>query len=207
VASSPQETAGAGPEGADTLPERVRLGDAAAEAELVARFRPGLVVMLRFRTRDHGVAEELANDTLMAVLEALRAGTLREQERLGGFVHGTARNLMNNYFRRKSAGPALEPLDPHIERLPAAAPEDREWQERRALVLSVIDELEGQDRRVLSLTLVEDLKPGEIAVRIGASAEAVRMRKSRALRLVAERVGVLLRKSPSEPRKGGMRGA
>lgn len=193
--------------GAATLPERVRLGEAAAEAELVTAFRPGLVVMLYLRTRDRGLAEELAHDVLLAVLEALRAGKLREAERLGGFVHGTARNLMNNHFRRKSAAPTLEPLDAHIERLPTAPAEDREVHERRAVVRRAIEELEGQDRSVLSLTLVEGLKPGEIAARLGVSPEAVRMRKSRALRRVTERVGALLRTPGAGPLKDGGRRA
>lgn len=201
MTTSPEGAAGSA-SNADLLPERVRLGDATAEAELATRFRPGLLVMLHFRTRDRGVAEELTHDALMAVLEALRAGKLREPERLGAFVHGTARNLMNNHFRRQGAAPRLEPLDAHVERLPAPA-DDRDGRERRALVRRAIDELEGQDRRVLTLTLVEDLKPSEIASRLGLSPEAVRMRKSRALRRLAERVGVLLRKPEPGPLKSG----
>lgn len=179
------------------------MGDPAAEDQLAARFRPGLVVMLRFRTRDPEAAQELANDTLMAVIQALRAGKLREQEHLAAFVHGTARNLMNNHFRRRTATPKVEALDAHAGRLAAA--DDRDQQERRALVRRAVDELEGLDRRVLALTLSEDLKPGEIAARVGLSAEAVRMRKSRALRRVTERVGEWLRKPSAEPLKSSGR--
>jgi RNA polymerase sigma-70 factor (ECF subfamily) len=204
VTAPPEETAGPWLAGAASLSECVRLGDAAAEDHLAARFRPGLVVMLRFRTRDPEVAQELANDTLMAVIEALRAGKLREPDHLAAFVHGTARNLMNNHFRRQSATPKLEALEAHAARLPAA--DDRDQQERRGLVRRAIDELEGLDRRVLALTLIEDLKPGEIAARVGLSAEAVRMRKSRALRRVTERVGEWLRKPSAEPLKSSGRG-
>jgi DNA-directed RNA polymerase specialized sigma24 family protein len=59
---------------------------------------------------------------------------------------------------------------------------------------------------VLTLTLVEDLKPGEIAAQVGLSAEAVRMRKSRALRRVTELVGQWLRKPSAEPLKSIGRG-
>jgi DNA-directed RNA polymerase specialized sigma24 family protein len=61
------------------------------------------------------------------------------------------------------------------------------------VVRRAIDQLEELDRRVLSLTLLEGLKPGEIALRIRLSPEVVRMRKSRALRRVAERVQEWLR--------------
>jgi RNA polymerase sigma factor (sigma-70 family) len=173
------------------LAARVGRGEPEAESELVARFRPGLLTMLRFRTRDPDTAQELASDTLMAAVAALRSGKLRESERLAGFIHGIARNLLNNFFRRKAAAPPLEPLDDHSDQL--QAPDESEAEERRAVVRRAIDQLEELDRRVLSLTLLEGLKPGEIALRIRLSPEVVRMRKSRALRRVAERVQEWLR--------------
>src|SRR5262249_25097606 len=180
-----------GPRDDALLAARVGRGDPVAESELVARFRPGLLAMLRFRTRDPEVAQELANDTLMAAVGALRSGKLRESERLAGFVHGIARNLLNHFFRRRASVPPLEPLEDHARLL--QAPDDREVRERRAVVRQAIDQLEDVDRLVLALTLLEGLKPGEIALRIRLSPEAVRMRKSRALKRVAERVQEWLR--------------
>jgi RNA polymerase sigma-70 factor (ECF subfamily) len=49
--------------------------------------------------------------------------------------------------------------------------------------------LSAADRQVLTLTLVDGLKPGEIAVQIGATAEVVRTRKSRALKRILEILG------------------
>jgi RNA polymerase sigma-70 factor (ECF subfamily) len=181
-----------GPDADARLAARLGRAEPEAEAELVARFRPGLVALFRVRTRDPEAAEELANDTLMAVFGAVRAGKLRENERLAGYVHGVARNLLNNFYRRRSSLPPSEPIEDHAARLPAA--DDAPGRERRAVVERAVAELEPVDRQVLSFILGEGLTAAEIALRLGVSPEAVRMRKSRALRRVTERIREWLRK-------------
>ncbi len=49
--------------------------------------------------------------------------------------------------------------------------------------------LSPTDRQVLLLTLVEGLKPGQIAMKIGVSADVARTRKSRALKRILEILG------------------
>jgi RNA polymerase sigma-70 factor (ECF subfamily) len=129
----------------------------------------------------------------MAVLVELRAGRLREPERLAAFVHGVARNIINNAQRRDRERPPVVPLDPDV--LIELPPDDDE-REKRALAERAIATLSDADRKVLSLTLVENLKPGEIAARLGIGVEAVRARKSRALRKVTEEIQRLLRLPP-----------
>jgi RNA polymerase sigma-70 factor (ECF subfamily) len=173
------------------LAGRVARGDADAERELVDRFRPGLVTLLRFRTRDPEAAQELAHDVLMSVLGALRADKVREVDRLAAFVHGTARNLLNNHFRRQSGRPRTEPIEDHEQKL--AARDEAPARERQAVVRRALAELEPLDRQVLSFVMNEGLAAAEIGARVGLSPEAVRMRKSRALKKVSERVREWLR--------------
>jgi DNA-directed RNA polymerase specialized sigma24 family protein len=87
------------------LVERIAAGEPAAEAELAERFDRRVRAMMAVRTRDRDAAQDLAQETLIAVLGALRQGQLREAERLPAFVHGTARNVLNNYFRRRQQQP------------------------------------------------------------------------------------------------------
>jgi RNA polymerase sigma-70 factor, ECF subfamily len=178
------------------LAARVQAGEPGAEDELVRQFRPGLVAVMRARTRDPQLAPELAHDTLMAVIAALREGKLREEERLAGFVHGVARNILASHFRRRAGEPATVELDPD---LPLPQPRDAEERERRELALRAIDELGPLDRQVLELSLLHGLRPGEIARRLDLSPEAVRMRKMRAVRRAAELVGDWLRSHPKAP--------
>jgi RNA polymerase sigma-70 factor, ECF subfamily len=168
------------------LVERIAAGDPAADAELAGRFHPRLVVMLAVRTRDREAGRDLAQETMIAVLGALRKNQLREPERLAGFVHGIARNILNNYFRQRQAQPPAVELTPESASFVPA--DDLERGERERALRQGLGQLDADDRAVLTMTLVDDLKPGEIARRLGLTPEVVRTRKSRALKRLTEHV-------------------
>jgi RNA polymerase sigma-70 factor (ECF subfamily) len=172
------------------LVERIAAGDPEAEAELAERFDGRLRTMMAVRTRDRETARDLAQEALLAALGALRKGQLREPERLAGFVHGIGRNVVNNFFRQRQSRPAPVELTPEAA---SFVPVDEVESEERARALrDGLDRLDRDDRAVLVMTLVEDLKPGEIARRLGLSAEVVRTRKSRALKRLTEHVRAAL---------------
>jgi RNA polymerase sigma-70 factor (ECF subfamily) len=159
-------------------------GDVAAEAEMAEQFQRRVLVMMVVRTRDQEAARDLAQETLMAVLAALRKGQLREAEKLPAFVHGIARNLLNSFFRERGRRPAAIELSPEIASF--EPPDELEGAERSRALREGLDQLEPDDRKILLLTLVDGLKPREIARRLGLSAEVVRTRKSRALKRLVE---------------------
>jgi RNA polymerase sigma factor (sigma-70 family) len=167
-----------------SLADRIRQGDASAETELVHEFSHRIFVMGVVRTHDREAARELVQDALMAVIGALRKGQLQDADKLPAFVHGTARNLINNQLRSAGQTPPLESLpedlaeDNLVERL-----EDRE---RGMLVHQALERLEQEDRKILLMTLAEGCKPGEIAAKLGLSSEVVRTRKLRALKKVTD---------------------
>jgi len=179
------------------LAGRVAAGDRAAEEEFVLLYRPRVLCVLRARLRDWEAARELANDALMAALQALRAGRLKEAFRLSAFVAGIARNVANNHLRSRMRHPRPEPLD---DDLPGTDPvAEMEEAERHRLVCREIARLDDTDRAVLEMTLAQGLKPGEIATRLGLSSEVVRARKSRAIRKVIESVQPPSRTAGLEP--------
>jgi RNA polymerase sigma-70 factor (ECF subfamily) len=168
------------------LVERIAAGDPAADAELAHRFDQRIQVMMTVRTRDRETARDLAQESMIAALGALRKNQLREPERLAGFVYGIARNVLNNYFRRRRAQPpAVELTEESASFLPE---DDLESGERERALRQGLGQLEADDRAILVMTLVDDLKPGEIARRLGLSSEVVRTRKSRALKRLTEHV-------------------
>src|SRR4051812_4881978 len=87
----------------------IRSGDAAAEGRLVEVFYAAIQAMTRVRTRGKLDVEDVCQDVLMAVLSALRRGQLRDAERLGAFVAGVSRNVINNQLRSRASRP-VEPL-------------------------------------------------------------------------------------------------
>jgi hypothetical protein len=78
------------------LVDRIRQGDTLAEEAIVLRFDRRIRVLAVNRTRDREVARDLAQETLIQVLSALRGGQLRDAEKLGAFIFGIARNVINN---------------------------------------------------------------------------------------------------------------
>lgn len=138
---------------ATDLVRRIREGDPAAEAELVARFSEGLTFLLRRWTRDHTIAEDLFQETFRLALEKIRKGEVRDPERLAGFLRSLAKNLSIEHYRRGSRREVRE------EEIEAAAeltaPETGQLghllrQEKAALIRQVLEELGSErDRQVL----------------------------------------------------------
>ena len=166
--------------------ERIQAGDPTAEEELVNELRRRVFVVLLSRVGDPESARELTQDVLMAVLAAIRNNQLDNADRVAAFAHGVARNLANNHIRSRAHAPRLEELTDASSW--ADAEEEAVMAERRRIVRTAIGELEEIDRSVVTLSVVEGCSAPEVSARLGLSPDAVRARKSRALKRLAERL-------------------
>ena len=100
------------------LVQRIGLGDAAAEREFVRHFTRSVGAVLRRHVSDAELARDLAQDTLLSVLMALRGRQLRMPEMLASFVLQTARNMAANAQRkqvRQATRPDLDELASQID--------------------------------------------------------------------------------------------
>lgn len=86
---------------ASALVARIRAGDADAESELISRYRRGVHFLLRELAREPADAEDLEQETFRLAIEKVRAGELREPEKLVGFLRSLARNLFIGEQRRR----------------------------------------------------------------------------------------------------------
>ncbi|HKE96915.1 MAG TPA: sigma-70 family RNA polymerase sigma factor [Povalibacter sp.] len=68
--------------------------DAAAEAELCRRFAPRIRLYGLRHLRSDAAAADLIQDVLVMTLQKLRAGAVREPERLASFILGTCRQVV-----------------------------------------------------------------------------------------------------------------
>jgi RNA polymerase sigma factor (sigma-70 family) len=164
------------------LARRIEQGDRAAESELVRLYCDCVFAMALLRTHDREAARELMNDVMMAVITALRHGAVRNGRRLGGFVHGTAANIIKGYFRSRGRRPRTISLSPDLS--VEDPTDDYERLDRRVIALEALALLDERDRQILELSLVAGMKPGEIATRLQMSPALVRQRKCRALRAI-----------------------
>ena len=68
------------------LSRRIREGDVSAESELIRQFEPGLRVLLRRRTGgDHGLLQDLVQETLLVVIQRLRGAGIDDPTETGRF--------------------------------------------------------------------------------------------------------------------------
>ena len=137
-------------------------------------------------------AEDVAQDTLRRVFEAIRANRIDNMEALPGFVFQTARNLCMHWVRstarEKSAFARLERESVDSRGSPDALA-NLIFAERARAVKRAIDRLATDDRRLLAMIYYDDLGTDEIAARLGINASAVRVRKHRALQRLAVELG------------------
>jgi RNA polymerase sigma-70 factor (ECF subfamily) len=170
----------------EALAVRIQAREAAAEEEFVAMFQRRIRGFAMANAGDSALADELSQDVLWAVIRSLRDGKVQQPAQLPAFVWGTARNLLNDRLRTRSRE-KLTPLTDDME-MSRPAVEQEEFERQRA-AHQAIGTLEPHERGVLLLSLVDGLQADDIAAKIGITPDAVRQRKSRALRKLAELLG------------------
>lgn len=139
------------------------------------------------RLRDSAAAEDVAQDTLKTVLEALRAGRIRDRSAIAGFAFETARNHCmhrgRSHSRQERAFGQL-PNSPFSEAPDALTGLINE--ERRRAVNAALEQLDEDDRRLLLMTYVDGRDCESIVRELGISAGAIRVRRHRALKRLAD---------------------
>jgi RNA polymerase sigma factor (sigma-70 family) len=167
------------------LAARIQAGDLQAEDEFCNIYQRGVRLMATTRTRDREAARDLTQEVLVAAVGALRKGKLRDAEKLGAFVSGIARNLVNNYLRSKMRRPESE-----LESVPEPSADPVDGLELADMRRRIVQELKGcspTDQEILLLTLVEGHSLLEVAERLRLSYDAVRQRRSRVIREITKK--------------------
>jgi RNA polymerase sigma-70 factor (ECF subfamily) len=162
-------------------------GGREAEAELFRRMAPRVRLYGLRHLRDEPAADDLTQQVLIATLEALRAGRLREPEKLASFVLGTCRmmvlDLRRNAQRRErllaqfgmDLLPAVQPCTLQLDHeLPARCVQNLKERERTVVVMTFYDEQTGAD----------------VASFLGVSEANVRVIRHRAIHQLRECMGV-----------------
>lgn len=137
-------------------------------------------------------AEDIAQETLRRVVEALRAKRLEHPEALPAFVFQTARNVCQHWVRHTARERAAFT---RLERETASRLDEGDVlgalisEERTRTVRAALDRLSADDRELLTLLFYHDLDALDVSKRLGTTAAALRVRKHRALRRLAARLG------------------
>jgi len=149
-----------------------------AETELYRRLAPRVRLYGLRHLRDEQAAADLMQQVLMMTIEKLRAGQLRESERLASFVFGICRMVVLDLRRGGARRARL--LEQYGEDMPVAdaAIAPRLDHER---VARCFDQLSERERAVLLMTFYEEKGADEVAGLLGLSAGNVRVIRHRGL--------------------------
>jgi RNA polymerase sigma-70 factor (ECF subfamily) len=159
------------------LARRVTCRDGhAVEAELCARFAQRVRSYGRRHLRSEDAAAELVQRVLVVLLEKLRAGEVREPERIASFVLGSARvtalAMRRGHAREQLAdAPSELAISPGAERDILAS--DR--------VARCFDTLDDRERDTLVGTYFGEQSSEQIARALGVSCDNVRQIRRRAV--------------------------
>lgn len=158
----------------ETLVRQVAEGDAAALAVLYRRYGTRLFGFLQRYAGDRMLAEEILQDTLLAVWRS--AGGYAGRSSVRTWLFGIARRQAHN--RLRGHRPEQVPLDA-VADLADPSPGPAEWAVARAqsaAIAQAFDTLAGQHREVLALAFAGRLPHGEIAEILGVPVGTVKSR-------------------------------
>ncbi|MBL8385459.1 MAG: sigma-70 family RNA polymerase sigma factor [Burkholderiales bacterium] len=158
----------------------------AAEAELYRRLAPRVRLYGLKHLRDGQAAADLVQQVMLLTLESLRAGRLRDPERLVSFVFGACRmtvlELRRTGARRERL---LERYAGDVAQADAASAPRLD----QARVVGCLEQLAERDRTVLVMTFYDDAPARAVAAALRLSEGNVRVIRHRALARLRDCVG------------------
>lgn len=162
------------PEIAADLVARIGRGLREAEEAMARRYGPGLLYLLKRRTRDAELALDLRQDTLRVAIEKLRSSSLDEPAHLAAYLRGVALNLWIAH-QRKSVRRATTADSDAVEAAADVAEsgpfENVSRVQVRAAVGALLDELgTPRDREILTRVYLRDEDKDDVCAALGVDA-------------------------------------
>jgi RNA polymerase sigma factor (sigma-70 family) len=165
------------------------------EANLNARFRGPLRTFFARRTKDHALAQDLTQETLLRVIASGRLGQLEHPEK---YVFTVAANLLRDLKRLEARSRPLRfiPIDEALageleQQLVEDLSPERVLLNRDSLndVLRTLDELGERTRDIFVLFRLERMKQKDIAALYGIAQSTVEKHVMRATLYLTTRYG------------------
>ncbi len=160
--------------------EALRANDLRVQQHFATYFRDLLLIKLSRRVPNAEVANDLAQETFVRVLTALRADGLRSPGSLGAFVDSVCNNVLLEYYRQGKRSVELgesvaEPVDERD------TPEDAFiTRQRQKMVAVVLKEMSPRDRDLLQQVFLEEEDREDVCRRYGVDREHLRVLLHRA---------------------------
>jgi RNA polymerase sigma-70 factor (ECF subfamily) len=160
---------------------RLQNRDAEAEAHLVAHFKMPIWLKARRELHATDLADDACQETLLRVLRYFRSGkSLENPQSLPGFVYSICHNVAMEMIRFKIRNRQF-PETGHDQTDTSIDTEmELVTEERKRLVMEILEQLPEKDRDLLRLVMVEELDRPEICRRFQVSEDYLRVLLHRA---------------------------
>ena len=160
--------------------ERLCSGDFRTQEHFVAYFTELIQLKLRSRLRSPQAIEDVRQETFTRVFIALRAGKIRQPERLGAFVNSMCNNVLLEHYRASSRTNSLEDEEQDfpatgVDLLGALASKQMETRIRE-----ILEEMPEKDRRLLREVFLEERDKDEVCRGFGVDRDYLRVLLHRA---------------------------
>jgi RNA polymerase sigma-70 factor (ECF subfamily) len=152
--------------------------DKIAEAEVCRRYAARVRLFGLRHLRSEAAAADLAQEVLIIVLQKLRDGRVREIDRLGAFVLGTAKQCAMD--SRRSTGRRERILESFPVDFPSLIEEGTDHLDSQRL-RGCLQRLAERERAVLMMTFYDDSPADAIGAQLGLSVANVRVVRHRGI--------------------------
>lgn len=172
----------------DRLLARARQGDSDAIMEIYEQYFPPVYQFIRLRVDEAQLAEDLASEVFLKLVDALR-GRSAPHHSLRGWIFRVARNVLHTHFGRERRYPMVTLED----WTPAPADDEPEVQFIRALNLErarqALRMLNAEQQEVLVLRFGQRLDLQATADIMGKSVSAIKSLQFRAVNTLRQLLG------------------
>jgi RNA polymerase sigma-70 factor (ECF subfamily) len=160
--------------------DRLRRLDPQAISAVHDRYFPKIYRYCTYRLGDPTLAEDIASEVFLKLLESLQ-GRNPPRQNLSGWLHSTASNLVNDHYRKSYRNPEVD-LE---EDMPSNAPDPASSAENREKMLAAreaLGRLTPEQQHVLALRFGVGLSVSEASEIMGKQSNAVKALQFRALK-------------------------
>ena len=154
---------------------RLQQGDPIVEEHFAAYFRELIHLKCHWRISSPELLEDIQQETLFRVLQAVRRDALQYPERLGAYVNSVCNNVKLELMRNSRK---YEPVDaPEMEQAdPGEAPESALIsKQHRNEVQRTLAELPDKDRNILKAVFLEERTSAEVSHQFGVDGDYLRV--------------------------------
>lgn len=151
------------------------------------KYFPEVYRYVRYRVNDDAVAEDIASDVFVRLLEAVQKGR-GPQTNLKGWLIVTASNVVNDHLRRRYRRPTEE-LKDSMPDLNTSVHAEVDLREQNRAVQTAYVQLTDEQQHVLALRFGQGYSLEETALHMKKNVNAIKALQFRALNMLQRLVG------------------